>query len=516
MKRYVLFFLILISPATMFAQQQPPQPPAPDLSLSANAGSSNLYAGWPLILNLTVMNSTGLDPNATPAPLVVSPVGVPWPNAISISVASSTGSPVQWPLNLIGTPSDPVLTLAPADYVRMTWQMSAADVSALVPGTYTITASMQVSNSNGWNGSVQSPPVTLTVGPEPTLTASQQAEKAFQIAEFSINTGDFVTAVNATQQLRLNQPDNANAAAVAAGVLNLAGYGALAFLQTSDALNTFYRTNPNPVEAPINLLSSYQQLVNTIATPDTTAPAPTSTSESSALLTYSPNAQTLALSAIVSTSPGSVDGGSVTFTIAGIAGSATSNPVTAGSASATFPVPGGTHAGSYPMQAAYIGTAAFAPSSDATAALSIAQVTPAIQWGNPSDITVGVALGPTQLNATANVPGTFTYLPPAGTVLPVGTAQRLSATFVPTDSIDYNSASASALINVNNVKVVPGDLNGDGVVNCADMAIVKNSFGKKTGQLGFDPRADVNHDGVVNILDLSTVSRLLPAGTVCP
>jgi len=59
-------------------------------------------------------------------------------------------------------------------------------------------------------------------------------------------------------------------------------------------------------------------------------------------------------------------------------------------------------------------------------------------------------------------------------------------------------------------------LNGDGVVNCADMAIVKNSFGKKTGQLGFDPRADVNHDGVVNILDLSTVSRLLPAGTVCP
>src|SRR5260221_12226391 len=94
---------------------------------------------------------------------------------------------------------------------------------------------MQVSNSNGWNGSVQSPPVTLTVGLEPTLTASQQAEKAFQIAEFSINTGDFVTAVNATQQLRLNQPDNANAAAVAAGVLNLAGYGALAFLQTSDA-----------------------------------------------------------------------------------------------------------------------------------------------------------------------------------------------------------------------------------------------------------------------------------------
>jgi trimeric autotransporter adhesin len=55
----------------------------------------------------------------------------------------------------------------------------------------------------------------------------------------------------------------------------------------------------------------------------------------------------------------------------------------------------------------------------------------------------------------------------------------------------------------------------DGLVNCADLAIIKASFGKKIGQAGFDIRADVNGDGVVNVIDLSSEARLMPAGTVC-
>ena len=59
------------------------------------------------------------------------------------------------------------------------------------------------------------------------------------------------------------------------------------------------------------------------------------------------------------------------------------------------------------------------------------------------------------------------------------------------------------------------DLNGDGAIDRDDLMTVKNSFGKKTGQPGFDPRADVNGDGVVNVLDLSDVTRQVPAGTTC-
>jgi len=66
------------------------------------------------------------------------------------------------------------------------------------------------------------------------------------------------------------------------------------------------------------------------------------------------------------------------------------------------------------------------------------------------------------------------------------------------------------------VTPMPGDRNGDGAVNCADIAIVKASFGKKRGDPGFDPRADANVDGIVNVVDLAIVGKGLPKGTKCP
>jgi hypothetical protein len=60
-----------------------------------------------------------------------------------------------------------------------------------------------------------------------------------------------------------------------------------------------------------------------------------------------------------------------------------------------------------------------------------------------------------------------------------------------------------------------GDANGDSVVDCADLAIVKASMGKRTGQTGFDARADLTGDGLVDARDLAYVSQRLPKGTVC-
>ena len=68
-------------------------------------------------------------------------------------------------------------------------------------------------------------------------------------------------------------------------------------------------------------------------------------------------------------------------------------------------------------------------------------------WTNPLAITYGTVLGRNQLNATASVPGAFTYSPPAGTVLNAGT-NTLQAVFVPTDTVDYNSATSTVSLVV--------------------------------------------------------------------
>jgi hypothetical protein len=66
--------------------------------------------------------------------------------------------------------------------------------------------------------------------------------------------------------------------------------------------------------------------------------------------------------------------------------------------------------------------------------------TPIITWTNPLPVTYGAVLGASQLNAFANVPGAFSYVPPAGTVLDAGT-NTLSATFTPDDLVDYTNVT---------------------------------------------------------------------------
>jgi len=81
------------------------------------------------------------------------------------------------------------------------------------------------------------------------------------------------------------------------------------------------------------------------------------------------------------------------------------------------------------------------------------KVASGLTWATPAPITHGTLLSGTQLDATANVAGTFVYTPAAGTVpkVPVApaTCDTLKVTFTPTQTADYTKQTASVCLVVN-------------------------------------------------------------------
>jgi Flp pilus assembly CpaE family ATPase len=82
-----------------------------------------------------------------------------------------------------------------------------------------------------------------------------------------------------------------------------------------------------------------------------------------------------------------------------------------------------------------------------TVLLEVTKVSPSIDWSTPRPITYGTALGVSQLNAAAWVPGTFAYSPGLGEVLPEGT-HTLSVTFTPKDCASYAVVKSTVFLNV--------------------------------------------------------------------
>jgi hypothetical protein len=125
---------------------------------------------------------------------------------------------------------------------------------------------------------------------------------------------------------------------------------------------------------------------------------------------------------------------------------------------------------------------------------------PEIAWPSPGVITYGTPLGAAQLNATASfndqpVPGTFTYTPAAGTILPAGADQSLQVLFTPDDTENFAPVTANETIDV-----IPADL----LITAADA----------TRRVGAEnPTFSVSYEGFVNGEDASALSGTLSITT---
>jgi hypothetical protein len=94
-------------------------------------------------------------------------------------------------------------------------------------------------------------------------------------------------------------------------------------------------------------------------------------------------------------------------------------------------------------------------SANTTVTLIVSKATPVLTWATPAAVPAGTALNSTQLDATANVPGAFTYSPVSGTIMSTPGNFMLSVTLAPADSTDYTIAAASVTLSVTALTAAP-------------------------------------------------------------
>ena len=332
------------------------------------------------------------------------------------------------------------------------------------PLTYTITgfvgSDTQASATTGQpslsttaltNSNVGSYPITVAVG---TLSAADydftfvngtlSVTKADQTITFdaltnkTIGDAPFTVTATASSGLPVTFSIVSGPANINGNTITITGIGHV-IVRASQAGDTNYNAAPSVDRAfDVTTGSASIALSNLTQTYDGTAKSPTATTTPSGLsvtFTYTQNGQAV-------TSPTNVGNYNVTATI--------NDP-------------------------SYQGTT--------TGILVITKATPVITWNNPANIVYGTPLSSTQLNATANVGGTFQYNPPAGTVLNVGT-QQLLVTFTPTDTANYATASKSVQITVDPVTAAAFNLDSAAyTVNEGDghVTITVNRTGGGTG-----------------------------------
>jgi hypothetical protein len=166
-----------------------------------------------------------------------------------------------------------------------------------------------------------------------------------------------------------------------------------------------------------------------------------------------------------------------------------------------------TAAGTCSIAADQAGNASFSAAPTVTQSFTIAKATPVITWATPSSIIYGAALGSTQLNATASVPGTFTYTPAAGTVLSAGNSQSLSVSFTPTDAVSYTTASKAVTIDVQKADATITWVNPANIVyGTALSATQLNASTNSDGTLTYSPVSGTVLNGGSQTLTVTTAA----------
>ena len=253
-----------------------------------------------------------------------------------------------------------------------------ASVSYALPagqsaGTYTIEALYSDSQGNFANSSDDSH--TLTIDQATTTTASP-ATVAFSSSAQNVTLSATVTSSAGTVNegnviFTVLQGTNVIGTAASSPVSNGSASASYALPAGTDA-GTY--TIEAAYSDSTGSFAPSSDNTHTLTVTSSTAAA-TTTTASSATATFSTSAQNVTLNATVTSSAGTVNEGTMTFSIlegTTVIGTATSQPVSNGSASVSYSLPANTAAGTYTIEANYSdSTGKFAISSDTTHNLTV-------------------------------------------------------------------------------------------------------------------------------------------------
>jgi sugar lactone lactonase YvrE len=326
----------------------------------------------------------------------------------TLNVASSTQQ-----ISVSGTATNPADTTAVA--------VSTNPTSGSIGQSLTVTA-VVTDTTSGHTSTVPTGTVTFmdTVGS----------------TTVSLNGGNPVTLSSGSAVLTGVTLSGAGSHTITANYAGVSGTFQASTNTTTITVSKDTETIAGPSTQPVQLtVGQSGSIPITVTGPFSTVPRPTGS------LTYS----------ILNSGNTSVASGSAVLT----AGSTNST--------ATIPVPNTLDAGSYTVSVSYAGDSNYAASSTPTTIqLSVGQITPTITWTPPATIiTVGTTLSAI-LNATASdesttIPGTFSYTATvlggapvavtSATVLAPG-QYTLTATFTPTDTTTYSSATGTTPLTV--------------------------------------------------------------------
>ena len=186
--------------------------------------------------------------------------------------------------------------------------------------------------------------------------------------------------------------------------------------------------------------------------------ADTTTTAADQMATFSTSDQPVTLSALVNSSAGPVNEGTVTFSVMSgttlVGSTVTSTTVSAGAASVSYTLPGNSPAGSYTIVAAYNGGTDFAASSDNTHSLVV----------HPAATSFNATISPPSAPITADGPVSYTVTYTSATFQAsnLSTADvHLTHTGTATGTLDFdNSTGATRAVTIKNTS-------GDGTLGIA-------------------------------------------------